>query len=476
MKKILSVILVLVMVLSLCACAPGGEGGSASKGGWQVGYGRVDITPKESVPLKGYGNTWKRMSTGFLDYLYATALAIKDVNGEIFILMGIDSCTGHENAKIKEKINAATGIPTDHIITNVTHSHSTPDFSQEKAASSARYGTLYIDGCAEAAITAVEDLKPATIGYTTGKSDKLNFVRHVKLEDGNFKGDNFGHESSAKPVEYMEQIDETIHLIKIDRGEEEKPIVLMSWRAHASITGGASKPDISADFVGSTREYVEKQLGCNFMYLQGCAGNVNPRSYITEDDCTRDYKLFGQQLGGYVVKGLENELDMIEPCTIKSAVWKMVTVNVDHTTDHLAEQAKMVQEVYNQNLNNTEAKAAGAPYGIYGNYHAIGILKRVKQGATMQVKISGMVFGDQLAIVGGANELFSSIGVHVKEQSSIPNTIVLGYTDGQSGYMPVPYAYDILTYEAQTTAYARDSSEKVEKALLELIEELKTPA
>jgi hypothetical protein len=152
----------------------------------------------------------------------------------------------------------------DHILNNVTHSHSTPDFSQDKVASSAAYGVFYIDGCVKAAVKAVEDLMPATIGYTTTESDKLNFIRHVKLEDGNFKGDNFGHEYPAKPVEYMEQVDETIHLIKVER-EGEKPIVIMSWRAHASITGGASKTDISADFVGSTREYVEKQLGCQFL-------------------------------------------------------------------------------------------------------------------------------------------------------------------------------------------------------------------
>ena len=41
-----------------------------------VGYARTDITPSESVPLAGYGNTMQRLSQGVLDPLYATCIAI----------------------------------------------------------------------------------------------------------------------------------------------------------------------------------------------------------------------------------------------------------------------------------------------------------------------------------------------------------------------------------------------------------------
>lgn len=471
MKKILSVILALIMVLSLCACAPAGQGGS-SKDGFQVGYARENITPKDSVPLMGYGDTWKRLSTGFLDYLYATAVAIKDPSGNTIIMITADSCTGGGFAEtIQAEVSNTTGIPTENIVVNVTHSHSTPDFDQTKVASSAAYHPVYKRGVVNAAVAAVEDLKPATIYYTATETENLNFIRHVKLDNGKYKGDNFGHEYDAKIVGYAEEIDNSMQLLKIDRGEEAKPIVMMTWRAHPTITGGSTKTDISADYVGSVREYLEKTLDCHFAYYQGCAGNVNPRSYIVDDDCTRDYKLFGKQLGGYAVKALEGELEQIKPCTI-TAKTAVVTLDVNHTTDHLVAQAQMVLDVYNKNYDNEEAKAAGEPYGIYGKFDAQGIIKRASSSATVDTNINGIVFGDQLAIVGGSNELFSSMGVYVKENSPVARTIVLGYTNGQKGYMPTEDAFLYKSYEAMTSRYGTDSAMRVATAQVDLIKEL----
>ena len=57
---------------------------------FQVGHGRTDITPQESVPLRGYGSTSNRMSQTVLDPLYATCLALTDASGETALLFGLD--------------------------------------------------------------------------------------------------------------------------------------------------------------------------------------------------------------------------------------------------------------------------------------------------------------------------------------------------------------------------------------------------
>ena len=44
----------------------------------RVGFARADITPIESVPLRGYGNTSRRMSGPILTPLYATCMAFSD--------------------------------------------------------------------------------------------------------------------------------------------------------------------------------------------------------------------------------------------------------------------------------------------------------------------------------------------------------------------------------------------------------------
>ena len=49
----------------------------ATKTVLSVGFGRADITPMERVPLAGYGNTSRRISTTVLDPLYATCAAFR---------------------------------------------------------------------------------------------------------------------------------------------------------------------------------------------------------------------------------------------------------------------------------------------------------------------------------------------------------------------------------------------------------------
>ena len=70
MKKLISILLLLTMAVSMLACGAS-EGGAAAQGGAQagatgfdlkegqlaVGYGKVNITPEDSVPLGGFGNT-----------------------------------------------------------------------------------------------------------------------------------------------------------------------------------------------------------------------------------------------------------------------------------------------------------------------------------------------------------------------------------------------------------------------------------
>jgi len=56
----------------------------------RVGYARADITPEESVPLAGYGNTLTRMSQGALEPLMATCIAITDEKDSTMLLFSLD--------------------------------------------------------------------------------------------------------------------------------------------------------------------------------------------------------------------------------------------------------------------------------------------------------------------------------------------------------------------------------------------------
>ena len=101
MKKFFALLLSLAILFGLVACAQGGSDAAgettASGNEFLVGYSKVNITPEYSVPLRGYGNPTERMSTGYLDYLYATCAAITDTDGNTVVVFGIDLTNAFES-------------------------------------------------------------------------------------------------------------------------------------------------------------------------------------------------------------------------------------------------------------------------------------------------------------------------------------------------------------------------------------------
>lgn len=92
--------------------------------------------------------------------------------------------------------------------------------------------------------------------------------------DGSYTCDNFGVQN-LKAVKHTTEIDPTMHLIKFDRGEGNKPVLMMNWRAHATITGGASKGDFSADFIGS-KGYMPSALAWEYSCYETDSTHFEP--------------------------------------------------------------------------------------------------------------------------------------------------------------------------------------------------------
>lgn len=439
------------------------------KQGYLVGYARVDMTPQQPIPLKGYGNTIRRVSGPVLDPLYATCVAITDAEGNSLLMIGSDSTVPNFLGYTRETVAEALGIPMENVLVNVTHTHSAPDMDVDHPGVQP-YKELYKKAHVEAALAAFADRKPARMFYSSVETEGLNFVRHYRMDDGSFGGDNFGDWTNHHAVDNATEVDPTMHLLKFER-EGGKDVLVMNWRAHASITGGSSKPDVSADFVGSVRMYLEKELDCHFAYWQGCAGNVNPRSRIPERDCTRDYLEFGRQLGGFALKGLEN-MEEQKPGTIRVKQY-IFPGPINHTKDHLKEKAEEIKKYYAETNDWTGAKEMGKPFGIRTPLQAQGIVKRSGMGESFNISLSAVALNDAVAFASSANELFDTTGQYVEDHSPFKHTMVLGYTNGQTGYMPSAYAWMYTCYESDCTRFAPGVAEEIAYQQLQLLRAVK---
>jgi hypothetical protein len=334
-----------------------------------VGFGRTCITPTESVPLAGYGNTSRRMSARILSDLFSTCVAFRDGEGSTVLLFHNDliKSLGDITAQARRMISSATGIPFERIYISAPHPHSTPDMTNTAIPSIQRYIPWVQKKMVEAATLALEDLKPARMFTGTTQTKGLNFVRHYVLESGGIKGDNYGDLDDSPIVGHTSEADPTMQLVRFSR-EGGKDVFLVNWQTHPHRAGGAAKPDVTADIVGSMREKMESQLDCLMAYFSGGSGNINPKSRIPEENITADYLEQGYALADCALAAVpfmqEAALGKLRACQV------LYPSKVNHTQDHLLEAAQKIVQDWKETNDHLAALKAGVPYGIHSPYHA----------------------------------------------------------------------------------------------------------
>ncbi len=478
MKKILCTVLVFALVLGLAACGSGDAksagGSSATKAPeeaatLQVGYAKVNITPEESVPLRGYGNTEKRMSQGLLDYIWATCIAVTDADGNTVLLVAMDLCgTSGPIRTMRKNLAAKLKLPEQNVMFCGSHTHSAPDTGKTSIASIQSYNTKLeadLNKCAQAAL---DDRSPVTGMYHTSiETESLNFVRRYIMNDGTYAGDNYGDYSSGYKAHETE-VDNVLQLVKFTR-KEGKDVVITNFQTHPHRTGGSTKYDISADIVGVYRDELEKSLDCNALYFSGGSGNVNPTSRITEENVYQDYRSHGKAMANFAVKAAESwtELEMGKVQTVRTDF----VANINHSEDHLVVHAQLVSQRFKDGYSSREAAAPYADLGIETAYHANSIIAKAGLGKTYTFQLYSVSIGD-FGLAFAPFELFDTLGVMIKEGSPFGATFVCCYANVSLGYMPTEAAFAIGGYEVYTCEYESGTGEKIVGSLVDMLTQL----
>lgn len=480
MKKLVAIALLLSMVLGLCACgtAPG-ETTSPSEavsieGKFSVGFGRVNVTPEESVPLGGYGNTSFRLSTGFLDYLYTTCVAFTDKDGNTVLLYHNDQISSSASVFLgaRQSISKATGIPVDNIMVSATHTHAAPDLGNNNHITNIRYKSQLVLGMVEAAKAALDDRKPAEMYIGEARPEGLNFVRHYKhqLADGTWKyfGDNFGSTVLDETTQHTSEADNQLQLVKFVR-QGGQDVVLINWQSHPHRYGGSKKYELTADIVGAMREKMESELGCLFAYFSGGSGNVNPVSRIPEENVTSEYKTQGQKLAEYAIAAY--------PGLEKAETGRVQIINntykgtVNHSMDHLVSVAYKVQQIWTSTNNSSLAMAEGKAFGINSVYHAGGIISKSGMGEFYNVEMYAFSIGD-VGFVTAPYEMFDTNGKEIKDGSPFKATFVITCANDGIGYIPSQLAYDHGCYGADTGKFVPGTGEILAQEYVKMLETL----
>ena len=444
---------------------------------FSVGYARMDITPAESLPLAGYGNTMQRLSQGVLDPLYATCIAITDRNGSTLLLCTLDlinsmqAYSGPTRDAISEKYN----IPREAIVFSATHTHSAPDMSQAEYPPIIRYREQLVEKLTDLAGAALADRQNATMLAGSTYNEGMNFVRHYILEDGSYAGDNFGNFDAAPIRSHVSEADRQIQLVKFCR-QDGKDILMVNWQAHPTkastrVTefGWANRPYISADFVGACRAYVEDKTGLRFAYFQGACGNINSRSRIKDEDGTEYPTPYGQLLGDYIL----NALDGLQPMQTGAigANDIVVTSPINHSENHLLPYTEEIVQLWKETNDPKLCTERARPYGIHSAYHASFIQRKAAMSGTLEFTLGAGCAGD-LGFAFLPYEVFDTNGKYIKENSPFALTFILECANGMNNYIPSARGFEHGCYEADNCNFQPGTGEKAADAALGLLNKL----
>ena len=477
MKKFLSICLLAALLLSLCACGAAGQSAETTAPAdtrLLVGYGKVDITPNIPLPLQGYGNTDKRISTGYYDPLYATCFAVTDAEGNTTILFGIDMCgtTDKLYDQARKKISDKHDIPLERVIISASHTHSAPDMDNGNVAGVSTWTNTLIKLLVECADEAMEDRAPADMYVTSTQTDGLNFVRRYELEDGHVEGyESIIRDSGLAITGHESEADHTLQLLKFDRGEGKTPILVANYQTHPHRGGSANDTNMTADLVGAFRDEVTKKLGYDVVYFTGASGNVNPYSMIKEENITADYKTQGVALAQYAIDA-DSTYTAVNGGTVRG---KQVdfTGTIDHTEDHLKDVAKEAQALWKETNDIMTVTNAFIDQGIHGPYHANAIVNKAGMKETESFTVYAVSFGD-IGFAVAPYEMFDTNGMYIKDNSPFTMTFVATCANGSNGYIPSSLAWDNRGYEVDTCRFLKGTGEELATLYTEMLTELHT--
>ena len=420
--------------------------------GLQAGIGRATITPPLGTWLCGFGGR-EHGCDAILDDLYATTLVLaNDETSLAIITCDVCGLPSQQVAALRSLIEERSGIPANHVLVNTSHTHSGPFTSihDDMSAHERAYSTTLVHAIAGSVEMAQRNLEACRITHGAGSVAVNVNRREMRSPGGMVLGEN------ARGA-----LDTTVQMLRVDTDEGEPLAALVHYACHPVVLYPPSHA-VSADFVGVARGLFEAASGATMLFLQGACGNINPIGQRAEIDMQERLWGVGSALGAealkvYSLSGLHTAFGETEPLDpILGAMHETLALDL-HTRKEPPPSFR-----------------AHSPALRYWTPPLV-------EDGKVEFEVQAIRIGD-VALVGGAGEVFIEIAQGVQERSPFAHTMYMGYTNGDVGYIPTAAAYPEGGYEVDyahfhyslPAAVAPDSAERVvdtSVALLELLHE-----
>ena len=505
------------------------------------------------VPMGGYANSTERLSNniqddngdGFIGYgdgQFITCTTVTDVNGYTLFMFTSDTVSGYSNLRTdvaKGIAKAIPGVSTDQVTLTGSHSHGGPDFNSLRSAKIkgtnplwAAYYDYVVDKMVNAAVSAYNGRQEATmskgnIDASVSSGYQLNKIRQYLTKQykfdwtsGTYKATGVEFISGAHLNTYsvttgavngytyqktkIADADDTMYILQFEI-EGQKPIIMVNWRAHATMTTANTNLGLSSDYINSFRYAMEK-AGYQVAFFQGAGGNIIAETspWATEHNISGDLEeavyYGGTMLAGVALDCLSSGYMKVQTGNdIRSTHIDMPTELQEFSEGLIAAAKDYVENGHSGYHPKPYLHTDGKYYYVNSASHARSITST--NGANT-LGINAFLLGDGVAIVTAPNEMYDRYSLEVDtlekamenkrenndwynlETDDYGMPFVFAYTNGHSGYMgdylsysynedfvyPDTYSngtidgkYGVGTgsYETNAARYARGTGEKM---------------
>jgi hypothetical protein len=435
----------------------------------RIGAASVKITPPLGTPMSGY--YYERGAVKVHDDLYSKAMVIEK-NG---IKVAIVSCDLIQiNAGIvsiaRGLIYKSTGIAIDHIMIGATHTHTGPvilneenkDKLREKSSGLLDKYISKLPGLIEESVVKANNaLAPAKMSIGIGHEESISFNRRYYMTDGTV-GWNPG-KMNPKIIKPAGPIDPNVFVLYAETPDGKAISTYVNFALHLDNVGGT---EISADLPYTMSTILGKIKGTEMIsiFSPGCSGNINHLDVksIEKQSSDAEAERLGTVLSAEIIKTY-TRLKTLDIRNI-SVIREIVTLPLAEISPSEIDKAREIAATYGKPdaAPFIELVEASKILDVYG-----------RKGKPIDAEIQVFALGDEMAIVSLPGEIFTELGMYIKDRSPYKFTTVVELANGAIGYVPDRKAYAEGAYEPVSSRCAPGSGEILAEKAIALLNILK---
>jgi neutral ceramidase len=438
---------------------------------FRAGAAARSLTPPLGLPMPGFVRSQDGASGWGLP-LETTALVL-DSGATRVVLCGVDTLCiqAPEVDRLRQRVARVSEAQQAGVLLNWNHTHRAPPSSREFVT---RSGLLATDGDARfdeyadflagqvvaVARDAVARLEPARIAWGVGAVDHLSVNRRDRAPNGAVV-----HGWRADGL-----LDRQVVSLQARRRDASAIATLVGFGCH-TVSVGMDVPAYSSDYPGALRRAVRSSTGGEAVFMQGAGGNVNP--LLAFNDSETEAVRMGERLALEAVHSLADRsawprqlVRRMDASLVPMINFRFENASAEAPSLAAAEErlafpllpAPSIDEVRAIHARHTAAASEAAARGA-GPAERLGLLYHAKWArrlaedleagrvaSSAEGPVNAIRIGDG-AIVTGPGEVFTEIGMAVKERSPGRPTLYCGYTNGAVSYFSTAAAYDEGGYE-----------------------------